>query len=109
MHMSHDTSGRNDDDLGRSTRLAEYEREAMTRLYAYYRAERRSFAPGHEMDDWLTAERELLNRESGGVPIKVNGEVVGAIGVSGAPKVQNDVDCARAALALVPDATPTKK
>ena len=40
----------------------------------------------------------------GGFPIKVNGEVVGAIGLSGAPAVQNDVDCARAALALVPDA-----
>ena len=40
----------------------------------------------------------------GGVPIKVKGEVVGAIGVSGAPTVQNDVDCARAALALVSDA-----
>ena len=40
----------------------------------------------------------------GGFPIKVSGEVVGAIGVSGAPTVQNDVDCARAALALVPDA-----
>jgi uncharacterized protein GlcG (DUF336 family) len=39
----------------------------------------------------------------GGFPIKVNGEVVGAIGVSGAPAVQNDVDCARAALALVSD------
>ena len=37
----------------------------------------------------------------GGLPIKLNGEVVGAIGVSGAPTVQNDVDCARAALALV--------
>src|SRR5882757_3362808 len=45
----------------------------------------------------------------GGFPIKVNGEVVGAIGVSGAPKVQNDVDCARAALALVADATSTEK
>ena len=42
----------------------------------------------------------------GGFPIKVNGEVVGAIGVSGAPTVQNDVDCAMAALALVPDAVP---
>ena len=39
----------------------------------------------------------------GGLPIKLNGEVVGAIGVSGAPTVQNDVDCARAALALVPE------
>src|SRR6202166_4919730 len=40
----------------------------------------------------------------GGFPIKVDGEVVGAIGVSGAPMVQNDVDCAKAALALVSDA-----
>jgi uncharacterized protein GlcG (DUF336 family) len=40
----------------------------------------------------------------GGFPIKVNGEVVGAIGLSGAPTVQNDVDCARAALALISDA-----
>jgi len=44
----------------------------------------------------------------GGFPIKVNGEVVGAIGISGAPAVQNDVDCARAALALVPGAVPTE-
>ena len=42
----------------------------------------------------------------GGFPIKVDEEIVGAIGVSGAPTVQNDVDCARAALALVPDAVP---
>src|SRR5213594_4393074 len=42
----------------------------------------------------------------GGFPVKVNGEVVGAIGVSGAPTVQNDIDCARAALALVSDAVP---
>src|SRR4029077_3032711 len=42
-------------------------------------------------------------------PIKVNGEIVGAIGVSGAPAEQNDVDCARAALALVPNAAaPTE-
>src|SRR5580658_10426092 len=37
----------------------------------------------------------------GGFPIKVNGEIVGAIGISGAPTVQNDIDCGRAALALV--------
>ena len=34
----------------------------------------------------------------GGFPIKVNGEVVGAIGLSGAPTVENDVECARAGL-----------
>lgn len=44
----------------------------------------------------------------GGFPIEVNGEVVGAIGVSGAPTVENDVDCARAALALVLDAAATE-
>jgi uncharacterized protein GlcG (DUF336 family) len=37
----------------------------------------------------------------GGFLVTVNGEVIGAIGVSGAPTVQNDIDCARAALALV--------
>jgi uncharacterized protein GlcG (DUF336 family) len=42
----------------------------------------------------------------GGFPIKVNGEVVGAIGLSGAPAVQNDIDCARAALALISNAVP---
>ena len=42
----------------------------------------------------------------GGFPIKVDGEIVGAIGVSGAPAVQNDVDCARTALAIVPGAVP---
>jgi len=31
----------------------------------------------------------------------VDGEIVGAIGLSGAPTVQNDIDCARAALAVV--------
>jgi uncharacterized protein GlcG (DUF336 family) len=40
----------------------------------------------------------------GGFPIKVDGEIVGAIGLSGAPTVQNDVDCAQAALALVSNA-----
>jgi uncharacterized protein GlcG (DUF336 family) len=42
----------------------------------------------------------------GGFPIKVDEEIVGAIGISGAPAVQNDVDCAKAALALVPDGAP---
>src|SRR6202163_3286861 len=44
----------------------------------------------------------------GGFPIKVNGEIVGAIGLSGAPTVQNDEDCARAPLALVTDAVTTE-
>src|SRR6266702_3146587 len=39
----------------------------------------------------------------GGFPVKLNGKVVGRSGVSGAPTVQNDVDCAKAALAVVSD------
>jgi Haem-degrading len=38
----------------------------------------------------------LVHYGRSGFPINVNGEVIGAIGVSGAPTVQNDVDCARA-------------
>src|SRR5216684_2737219 len=37
----------------------------------------------------------------GGFSIKVNGEVVGAIGLSGAPTVQNDEDCARSPSARI--------
>jgi uncharacterized protein GlcG (DUF336 family) len=44
----------------------------------------------------------------GGFPIRVNGDIVGAIGLSGAPTVQNDEECARAALALVTDAATAK-
>src|ERR1700758_778775 len=40
----------------------------------------------------------------GGFPIKADGEIVGPSGLSGAPTVQNAVDCARPALALVSDA-----
>jgi hypothetical protein len=29
---------------------------------AYYRSERRSFAPGGEFDDWVEAEREIDSR-----------------------------------------------
>ena len=27
---------------------------------AYYKAERRGFEPGHELEDWLEAEREFM-------------------------------------------------
>jgi len=63
MHMSHITSDRGDD-LEGSTRMAEYERESIIRLYAYYLAEHRGFAAGHEIEDWLTAEREWQAIES---------------------------------------------
>lgn len=34
-------------------------REARIAEAAYWRAERRGFAPGHELEDWLSAEREI--------------------------------------------------
>ena len=42
----------------------------------------------------------------GGIPIMVGGEIVGAIGVSGAPSVQDDIACAQAAVALVSNLAP---
>jgi Protein of unknown function (DUF2934) len=42
---------------------ARYHRIAIA---AYYRAERRGFEPGHEIEDWLEAEREVAEREGGG-------------------------------------------
>ena len=35
------------------------EHEYMVAEAAYYRAERRGFAPGNEMEDWLQAETEI--------------------------------------------------
>lgn len=35
------------------------EREQMIARAAYYRAERRGFAPGYELEDWLEAEAEV--------------------------------------------------
>jgi len=39
-------------------------RQAMIAEAAYYRAERRGFAPGFELDDWLLSESELSAPES---------------------------------------------
>jgi Protein of unknown function (DUF2934) len=34
-------------------------RQSMVAQAAYFRAERRGFEPGHEVEDWLAAEREV--------------------------------------------------
>jgi uncharacterized protein GlcG (DUF336 family) len=80
--------------------------KAYTALFGISTQELFNFIQG---DPSLLAGMPTLPRMAawgGGFPIKVNGEVVGAIGLSGAPTVRNDVDCAMAALALVPDAVP---
>jgi hypothetical protein len=42
------------------TRVADpASRHAMIAEAAYYRAQRRGFAPGHELEDWLAAEAQL--------------------------------------------------
>ena len=82
--------------------------KAYTALFGVSTQEFFNFIQG---DPSLLAGIPTLSRVAawgGGFPIKVKGEVVGAIGLSGAPAVQNDVDCAKAALALVPDAVPDK-
>lgn len=32
---------------------------------AYYRAKQRGFAPGHELEDWISAEAEVRQRMEG--------------------------------------------
>jgi hypothetical protein len=41
------------------------DRQACIAKAAYLRAERRGFAPGHELDDWLVAENEVDQRLAG--------------------------------------------
>jgi len=36
----------------------------MVSARAFYKAEQRGFEPGHELEDWLEAEQELLNNPS---------------------------------------------
>ncbi|MEI6545324.1 MAG: DUF2934 domain-containing protein [Methylococcales bacterium] len=33
----------------------------MVSVNAYYRAEKRGFEPGHELDDWCKAESEIID------------------------------------------------
>ena len=39
-------------------------REEWIRVAAYYRAERRGFAPGHDLEDWFAAEAGLSARKA---------------------------------------------
>jgi hypothetical protein len=40
-------------------------RRTLTCEAAYFRAQRRDFAPGHELEDWLAAEAEVERLLSG--------------------------------------------
>ena len=41
------------------------DRRALIAKAAYLKAERRGFAPGHELEDWLAAENEVDQRLAG--------------------------------------------
>lgn len=41
------------------TRITVSDRRGMIAMAAYYRAEKRRFAPGFEIEDWIAAEREV--------------------------------------------------
>lgn len=51
------------------------DREEWIRVAAYYRAERRGFVPGHELDDWVEAEAALPHRDA---PERAVAELAGA-------------------------------
>jgi hypothetical protein len=56
-------------------------RRARIAIAAYYRAERRGFTPGRELDDWLEAEREV---DRGGPSVTAPAPGAAAKGASGA-------------------------
>ncbi|MEA3108951.1 MAG: hypothetical protein QOI88_3556 [Gammaproteobacteria bacterium] len=43
---------------------SESERQSLIAIEAYLRAERRNFAAGHELEDWLAAEADVNARLS---------------------------------------------
>lgn len=45
-----------------ATSVADAARQKMISDAAYYRAQKRDFAPGRELDDWLAAETEISSQ-----------------------------------------------
>jgi hypothetical protein len=48
-----------------TTEVSNEEKFRLIAEAAYFRSEKRSFAPGYELEDWLAAETELASRLSG--------------------------------------------
>jgi hypothetical protein len=53
-----------------ATSLTSAERLRMIEQAAFFRAERRGFAPGHEFEDWLAAEAEIAALVPAAAPAK---------------------------------------
>ncbi|GJL72882.1 MAG: hypothetical protein NMNS01_20810 [Nitrosomonas sp.] len=45
-------------DKASESELNEQDRDSRVAVSAYYKAQARGFEPGHELEDWLTAEAE---------------------------------------------------
>lgn len=45
--------------LDTSVESCDTDKFSRTALCAYYKAQRRNFAPGHDIEDWLDAEAEV--------------------------------------------------
>ena len=58
------TEAKTDLSLGNDARvqLSQDELRKLVSEAAYYRAKQRGFTPGHEEDDWIQAEAEVLRR-----------------------------------------------
>jgi hypothetical protein len=59
-----ETKAKNDLTFGNNAR-AELSQDELRKLVseaAYYRAKQRGFTPGHEEEDWIQAEAEVLRR-----------------------------------------------
>lgn len=57
---------RGSDEPVASSANEDWPRRKMIAEAAYYRAERRGFAPGNEMSDWLQAEADIDGLPEGG-------------------------------------------
>jgi len=53
------TGASREESAARPTRVTPEERKQLIAKAAYFRAERRSFAPGSELEDWIAAEAEI--------------------------------------------------
>ncbi|HTV94633.1 MAG TPA: DUF2934 domain-containing protein [Steroidobacteraceae bacterium] len=49
-------------------KITDEQRRNMIATAAYYRAERRHFEPGHELEDWLAAEADVDQELAGTQP-----------------------------------------
>ena len=74
--------------------------KAFTALFGFPTSDFFEFIKGDQSLLFGLPQLPRVAAYGGGFPIRINGSVVGAIGVSGGT-VQNDIDCAEAALELI--------